>query len=110
MGIPFKFNRIWLEDEEYISLIKRLWINYEEVSDLREWNRFHFKLQKIKKASKEWEIKKKKALKFEYQEISKQMEEIYASFTNSIPDESTFCMLTHLGSRKREILRIEEVV
>ena len=40
-GMPYKFNRAWLGDKEYIHLIKELWQDEVDLDELSGWDHFH---------------------------------------------------------------------
>lgn len=108
-GQPFKFNRIWLEDPEYTSIVDGIWRADCDFPTSRVWDFFQHRLQKIKAMSKTWERKKKMKLRAEYLDIQVQMEMIIDSFLTTYPNEHTLHNLKSLGTRKREIMRIEEI-
>jgi hypothetical protein len=54
---PFKFNSSWLKEEEFINLVKELWIPLNQ--DERAVVQFANNLKTLKQATIEWERKKK---------------------------------------------------
>ena len=64
-GVPFKFNRAWLDDAEYTNMVKTIWNEDVNIDDNQVVDSFHNRLQRVKAATKKWEIRKKYALKIE---------------------------------------------
>ena len=107
-GIPYKFNRVWLEDVDYVKLVFSTWKEEVGFGGLGLMECFHHKLHNLKQVSKKWEVKKKAALKNELLEINRRLDTIYNGFTDSYPDVESYSLLNQLVLRKKYILRIEE--
>ena len=49
---PFKFNTYWLENEEFVSLLKASWVVYEAYSEVSPTSQFAVNLKQLKDVSK----------------------------------------------------------
>eukprot|EP00253_Pinus_taeda_P018044 PITA_18044 len=56
---PFKFNHIWLQDEEYIKLIKDYWVSHPISNHRTAAEGFCHNLSKLKQITKTWAKEKK---------------------------------------------------
>ena len=56
---PFKFNATWLEDEDFVSLLKSTWIGFSDNLELSPATHFASNLKKIKDVSISWLVAKK---------------------------------------------------
>ena len=60
MAYPFKFNRVWLEDAYFYSLIRKKWQDYSALSNLPPMMGFLKKLSKLNIEVKKMGKEKKK--------------------------------------------------
>ena len=108
-GLPYKFNQAWLEEHDFVNLIRESWLSKDGLDNLVGWDRFHFKMQRMKNAAKKWEINKKLALKAEIIDIKTKMKQIYMGFKDKFPNAQSNNILRTLGDRLKHILLIEEI-
>ena len=107
--MAFKFNRAWLQEEDYINLIRDIWSEDPADTELTVWDNLQAKMTRIKDATKRWESAKKLALKAELSNITQNICTIYSDMASTPPSEDTFTLLRDLGNRKKEILLMEEI-
>ena len=69
-----------------MNLIRESWLSEDVLDNLVGWDRFHFKMQRMNKAAKKWEINKKLALKADIIDIKTKMKQIYMGFKDKFPD------------------------
>ena len=56
---PFKFNASWLEDEDFVSLLKSTWTGFSDKLEISPAAHFTLNLKKIKEVSISWSVAKK---------------------------------------------------
>ena len=56
---PFKFNAFWLEDEDFVSLLKSSWTVFSDNLELSLGAHFALNLKKLKEVSISWSAAKK---------------------------------------------------
>ena len=56
---PFKFNASWLEDEDFVALLKSTWIGFSDNLEISPAAHFTSNLNKIKEVSISWLVTKK---------------------------------------------------
>jgi hypothetical protein len=55
----FKFNSTWLNEEGFISLVKELWIPFEENPSVPIGVQFSANIKRVKKETMEWAYQKR---------------------------------------------------
>ena len=56
---PFKLNASWLEDEDFVSLLKSSWTGFSDNLEISPATHFALNLKKIKDVSIPWLVAKK---------------------------------------------------
>ena len=73
-GIPFKFNRIWLQDPAFNKLVIEYWNQEDKVFDLDGWRKFADKLHRLKSIVKTWQKDNKSSLDKELRDIENKIQ------------------------------------
>jgi len=105
---PFKFNHVWLRDEDYRKLVQQIWIPINEDDGCSFMGQFTSNIANIKNVSSKWakELYKKES------ETLREVESIIGVLfidwsTNSLSmDEES--MLVDLLKKKKNLLANEE--
>lgn len=97
LGYAFKFNRIFLKDASFTSLIKQRWDELKQ-SERTAFTTFREKMQSLRKSTKDWIIKKKKSDKKALQDI---MTEISIISGSASYDSMPFDLKVHLHSLEK---------
>lgn len=99
----FKFNVVWLEEAEFVDLIKRFW------NSIIGWNleslmeALVHKLKCLKNEVKKWESDRKRAMKDDLIWIENQIDFIYSKYSTGIPLAYDKLKLLELEGEKLEI-------
>eukprot|EP00253_Pinus_taeda_P029310 PITA_29310 len=108
-GYPFKFNRYWLEDESFNSMIQEFWMADWLSADTSPLEYLIGKLGSLKSMVKKWKIQKKQINSVELKNIEKELVDIAETMTsNSIPWSSRN-RIWELERKKQQILKFEEI-
>ena len=106
--MPFKFNCVWLKDPTFNKLVTDFWRRDGVDEGLRGWEKLTDKLRRLKVMVKQWEYRKKLALKKEYRVIEDNISKIYKEMLQVPPNSEVYSILEKLEARNFEILKIQE--
>jgi hypothetical protein len=105
---PFKFNRDWLNMEEFKNLIKSLWIPYNP--EIHRSAAIHFveNLGRAKQATKKWAHEKKVRDEQELKDIELALEEMMSDPMKDFSSSSSKEVLINLEKRRHTLLKEQE--
>jgi len=83
-GVPFKFNRVWLKDNEFNDPIKKSWSSGLHGGDSSPSQALPDNLRALKEKVKRWQNNKKKHNRLALREIQKELDLIAEKVKNGI--------------------------
>ena len=69
INLPFKFNRVWLEEEEFRAFIRATWVDMNHLECEPDCRRFMMKLRFLKRLVIKWERQRKAKNRLELYEV-----------------------------------------
>jgi len=105
-GIPFKFNRVWLEDKDYNDLVTSTWVKTGQTMEDSGMLTLTHKINIIKSRSRTWEIRKLQQMISELQEITSDISRLGNDMELKNPFQQDLEFLKTLEGKKNEILKI----
>ena len=103
--LPFRFNQIWLEMEEFRDIISSTWCCFIPGSPTYSWEQ---KLRRVKDALKSWEKTQFQEPAEQNKSIIKDMEQLQAEMEVSTITKEHLLKEIDLESQLQKILRHEE--
>jgi len=105
---PFKFNHMWLEDPEFVEMVKHFWATVDYGEGRFFMDRFMGKLRKLKKVVKNWDRLQKKARSESLCHIEAAIDLIFENCEMGFFSAPERELLSSLEAEKMRILRREE--
>jgi len=102
---PFKFNVIWLDDQDFVSLIQNSWADLLGRKVLPPMEDLVKKLKRMKCLVIVWERKKKVEGKHELVQLETDLEELYSSFPRGFVEEEVKNSVLVKEQRKMILLK-----
>lgn len=107
-GYPFKFNRVWLEDEHFNKLIRENWLSYSPNDSPWHSKSFLDHLSCLRLCVKIWQwgmaISNRKALK----NINEELQELSISLISNHVSLDMRAHIRDLEKKKQSLIAIEE--
>jgi hypothetical protein len=105
---PFKFNAIWLEDQDFVSLVKNSWVDLLGTKVLPPMESLVKKLKRLKNLVIVWERKKKAEGKKELVQLDSELDELYSEFPGGFVEDKVKISVLDKEQRKMVLLKQEE--
>eukprot|EP00253_Pinus_taeda_P026199 PITA_26199 len=103
------FNRVWLEDTGFDSLVRVHWLEEKDIEDgLTLTERFINKLRNLKSEVKRWEQKKKTSLRHKLTEIDEALKPLHSLMAIHCSHVEVREQIHALELKKKKILQIRE--
>ena len=103
---PFKFNRVWLREQEFIDIVHSSWTT-QIIPQLDPMDTLTFKLQRLKGKVKDWEKEMKQSKTLEAKEVDLAIQLLLTFHTSSILLENEATHLSQLKAQKESLLSHE---
>jgi hypothetical protein len=105
---PFKFNSVWLEEPEFVNLVRENWNGLLGNEILNPMDALVKKLKLLKSLVINWERKKKLEAKEELVKIEMDLDTMYTNFPEGFEKEEDKVLVLEKEKRKMVLLRQEE--
>jgi hypothetical protein len=105
---PFKFNVVWLEDQDFVSLVRANWVILLGTEVLNPMDSLVKKIKRLKIQVTVWERKKKVEGKKELVQLESELEKLYSDFLGGFVKEIDKLLVLDKEKRKLVLLRQEE--
>jgi len=108
IGYPFKFNSVWLDDPDFVNLVRTSWNGLLENETLTPMDSLVKKLKVLRSLVINWERKKKVAAKEELVNIERDLDTLYTNHPEGFEEEVDRVLVLEKEQRKLALLRLEE--
>jgi hypothetical protein len=108
VSYPFKFNAVWLEDQDFISLVRTRWAGLLGAEVLNPMDSLVKKLKRLKSLVTVWERKKKVEGKKEMIQLELELDKLYTEFLGGFVEDKDRLLVLDKEQRKRVLLKQEE--
>jgi hypothetical protein len=105
---PFKFNSTWLEEPEFVNLVREKWDGLLGNEILNPMDSLVKKIKILKSMVINWERKKKLEAKEELGNIEMDLDKLYTNFPGGFEKEEDKVLVLEKEKRKLVLLRQEE--
>jgi hypothetical protein len=105
---PFKFNYVWLEEPEFVNLVRSNWIGLLGTEILNPMDSLVKNLKILKSLVINWERKKKLEAKEELVNLEFELDTLYSNFPGGFEKEEDKVLVIEKEKRKLVLLRQEE--
>ena len=110
VGFPIKFNRVWLKDRGFESLIRTHWLERRDIEEgLTLTERFINRLRNLKAVVKTWERKKKASLRMELIEIEETLKPLHSQMATHSLSVEVREWIHAFKLKKKKILQVREM-
>jgi len=105
---PFKFNHLWMQSEDYVSLVREAWTDPCFMDEVNPQRRIAWKLKFLKSKTKQWfkELKLSQATRL--LQLESAIKPFFSSSTSTVLTEEQTVDLAALESKRNDILREQE--
>jgi hypothetical protein len=108
VSYPFKFNAVWMEDQDFVSFVRNSWADLLGTEVLTPMESLVKKLKRLKSMVIVWERKKKVEGKKELVQLESELDKLYSEFPGGFVEEKDKLSVLDKEQRKRTLLKQEE--
>jgi hypothetical protein len=87
IGYPFKFNSVWLDEPDFVNLVRTSWNGLLGNETLTPMDALVKKIKVLKSLVINWERKKKLAAKEELAKIERELDTLYTNYPEGFEKE-----------------------
>jgi hypothetical protein len=87
INYPFKFNAVWLEEQDFVRLVRNNWADLLGTEVLKPMDSLVKKIKRIKSMVTVWERKKLVEGKKELVQLESELDKLYADFPGGFIEE-----------------------